>query len=400
MRGIRKSIVFIAMMLLVATFAGCGEEKEVAMKEFKSADESISIMFEENWATEDMGLDSWLAASSPNGRDAILVAQFAKGMYNISGIDDLKANLEDSYKMSDVKEAEKMDIPGLTGIEAYTGNMKDDNNTSGECYIVYGESDYAYYAFMYGTGKIKDKHINSFKATCASFKENAPEVENTSEVESTDTIRWFNATYAILTKANNWDYNMFGGLPANNDSMLIQQQLLSDWWEVTDRVSADETLEWLMTEGHRTDFVEDMQLLESEGIGDVAEGERVDFLCDNFGLEEEDAQAYADQYSAYEEMGENALTAWDYSRAMSLISNYYIAGYYTETEALDEALEVAGVIQDTFDSWDAFVDSYLLGYEYWSGESSDERRALYDELTAASDNPYSVDWNLTFERSW
>ena len=36
-------------------------------------------------------------------------------------------------------------------------------------------------------------------------------------------------------------------------------------------------------------------------------------------------------------MGENAITGWDYSRALSLMGYYYLAGYYSEQEALDKS---------------------------------------------------------------
>ena len=46
------------------------------------------------------------------------------------------------------------------------------------------------------------------------------------------------------------------------------------------------------------------------------------------------------------------------------------------------------------------MDSYFIGYEYWAEESSDERRAVYEDLKAASDSPFNVDWNLEFEKTW
>ena len=46
------------------------------------------------------------------------------------------------------------------------------------------------------------------------------------------------------------------------------------------------------------------------------------------------------------------------------------------------------------------ADSYLAGYEYWSEESSDERRAVYEKIKAAEDTPYSLDWNLNLEKTW
>lgn len=46
------------------------------------------------------------------------------------------------------------------------------------------------------------------------------------------------------------------------------------------------------------------------------------------------------------------------------------------------------------------MESYFVGYEYWAGEDSSERREVYEELKAAADSPYSIDWNLTLEKSW
>ncbi len=109
---------------------------------------------------------------------------------------------------------------------------------------------------------------------------------------------------------------------------------------------------------------------------------------------------YADWFAFYEQYGSDAAAGWDYSRAMSLLGYYYLAGYYTEEEALDQSMETAVVIQSTFDSWDDFMESYFLGYEYWAEESSDERRALYEEIKAASDSPFQLDWGMTFEKTW
>ncbi len=177
--------------------------------------------------------------------------------------------------------------------------------------------------------------------------------------------------------------------------------MLSEWWDVTDKASADETIEWLISEGHRMDFAEMMDMLTEDGFGDMPEAERADYLLNNYtNMTDEIAQQYAAFYAGYDEKGIDVMSAWDYSRAVSVIANCYIAGYYTETEALDKALEVASVIQTAYGSWDAFIDSYMVGYEYWAEESSDERRAVYEELKAAPDSPYQLDWNLTLEKNW
>lgn len=40
------------------------------------------------------------------------------------------------------------------------------------------------------------------------------------------------------------------------------------------------------------------------------------------------------------------------------------------------------------------MDSYLRGYEFWSYESGDARREIYEDIKTRNDNPYLLDWNL------
>ncbi len=223
---------------------------------------------------------------------------------------------------------------------------------------------------------------------------------NTDKAELSDTIRWFNASYAILTELNGCNYNIFGGMMPNAPVARMQQQMLENSWGVTDRASADETLDWLLTEGHRLTFVDDMAYLEQAGLGEVAKEGRMDFILSNFDVSEEDAGFFISCYAIYEQYGAEAIDAWDYCRALNLMGFFYLAGYYDETEALDTSLEIAKVLQAKFNSWDALVDSYLRGYEYWAEESSDERREIYEDLKTREDNPYSVDYNTELTKTW
>lgn len=218
--------------------------------------------------------------------------------------------------------------------------------------------------------------------------------------KQSDTIRWFNASYAILTELNNRDYTVFGGGKVNELSKQIQIASLEQSWGVTDRKSADETLDWVLEEGHRTEFVVNNEWLEEYGLSELEEEERVPFILYYFEVDEEEAQILVNDYAIYEEYGEHAIDAWDYSRAMNLLSFYYVAGYYTREEALDKSLEIAAIFQPLYSSWDEMVESYLLGYEYWAEESSDERRAVYEDLKGRDDNPYAVDYNTTLEKDW
>lgn len=105
--------------------------------------------------------------------------------------------------------------------------------------------------------------------------------------------------------------------------------------------------------------------------------------------------------TAYKNSGEGAIDAWDYCRAMQVIRESYLAGYYTETEELDNMLEVAKILQNRFGSWDEMTESYLRGYEYWKESPSayQSRKEGYENLKATS-SCYQIDWNTPLNKAW
>lgn len=169
-------------------------------------------------------------------------------------------------------------------------------------------------------------------------------------------VQWINATYAVLTKSNGGNIKAFGGqfLPSQLKNLNISdentvrkiQENLKASWGVTDRASADQVLAALLGSA------------------------------------------------------EANTSAWDYSRAMSNLGFYYLAGYYTIDEALDKALETAKKIQSSFVSWDAYNENYMTGYCAWSGSDGKERREVIEGLKGSAFNPYAVDWNLTLKKTW
>lgn len=219
-----------------------------------------------------------------------------------------------------------------------------------------------------------------------------------------DTLRFFNAAYAPITERNGGDYNLVGGYNPKNsaDAAMIQKGLKSSW-EVTDAATAKETMDWLLSEGHNGEVVQyykDNELdaysrseLESVLVEpDFTTEERVMYLC---------------VYDAVQKFGDKAILAWDLSRAEQLLGWYYVAGYYTYEEAMDQSLEVAKKLQESYSSWDEMMESYFFGYQYWAEESMDDsdteaakRYEMYQELKAKEDGPYTVDWNTTLQKEW
>ena len=402
----KLALVFcLTAALASAALQGCRaktpEDMLARMQEFSTPDDTASIYLDKSWKTQEAPMDGWLIAASSREDNAVFLLQFIKnGLSSQAGsMEDVKDIIKTSYNLSGETKAEAPEVPGMTNVTAITGRMSVDS-AEVDAYIVYGETDYAYYSMAYAADKMNDSKIASFKVSCSKFRENAPEVEDRTTAELTDTIRWFNASYAVLTDLNGWDYNRFAGLAANDDVMAMEQKSLEEWWSVTDRATADSTLDWILTEGHRATFAEDMAYLEEAGIRDIAPQERSAFLLDQCEMTEDEAQNYAEMFGFYEQYGPDAIAGWDYCRAMNLMSFYYLAGYYTEQEALDTSLEIARTMQPLFESWDDLMASYMRGYEYWAEESADERRALYEDLKTRQDNPYSVDFKMQLEKTW
>lgn len=373
-------------------------EKLEDMQEVAFNDGSASFRFEKNWVNQETGMDNYLAMGDEKSNEMIMVFQITKqGVYNIGSIDELVSMIETSYTVSGQETRDDIEVPGMSGVKAYNCAWEV-NSVKGAACMVYGETDYAYYAIGYMADKWKDSMDESFKLTCKSFKENAPSASDVSGIEMTDTVRWFNAAYAVLTEINNWDYNVFGGMPVNGTSQQVVASLLEEWWGVTDRATADETLEWILSEGHRTGFAEDVVYFDELGMG--AATDRKEFLLTYFDIDEDEAERNVSYYEFYELYGEGAIDGWDYARALNLLSYYYVAGYYTQTEALDASLTIAEVVQAEFESWDDFMASYMRGYEYWAEESGEERWGIYEELKGRGDNPYAVDFKTELTKTW
>lgn len=408
--------LFLSCLLLSMTMllAGCGtnqadtneteeanieEELLADMKEFALVDGSASIYLDKDWDTQDSGIDNFLIAGDEY--NAVYMFQFPKdGVFQIKTMEEMESYMDENLKISEKEQIEAFEVPGMSNVSVTTCKAESDGIVLDAC-LVYGETDYALYTIGYICGGAwDDEVIASFRVSCSKFAEaeEIAEAEDESTVELTDTVRWFNAANAVLAEVNGWDYNRFVGIPVNETTRKMGVMSLEQWWSVTDRASADENLEWVLNEGQRTDFAEYMKYFEEAGLGQAED--RKSFLLENFDLTEEEAELRLDWYEMYENYGENAIDGWDYCRALNLLTFYYLAGYYTEQEALDKSLEVAQIIQPMFASWDDFMASYLRGYEYWSEESSAEREGIYEDIKTREDNPYIIDFKMNLEKTW
>ncbi|MCM1145303.1 MAG: DUF1266 domain-containing protein [Blautia sp.] len=221
-----------------------------------------------------------------------------------------------------------------------------------------------------------------------------------------DTILWFNATYAPLTYSNSGDWKLVAGLEPSGINKELEQYLMERDWDIQDRDSALETIEWLKEEGHRESFRECGRELAAMGILDYEEEAFLEALTES-GIEE-DLFRYVMVYYLYQEgLDEDAIAAWDLCRVNQLYADFYICGYMTYEEAMDASLENSRVLQQMYSSWDELMDSYMLGYQFWQSDpcltedSPTMQRYGYYEILCEMDNgPYTLDWNMELEKSW
>lgn len=218
-----------------------------------------------------------------------------------------------------------------------------------------------------------------------------------------NTVKWINATYAILTYANNGDFNYVGGYQKNANNEDTVKKLLKEWWEVTDKENANSTLDWLTDGGgHRQSFLNTVYDL---GLNNVKNLEELKLLTDE--LSKKDRDYIKMMYEAYSKYKDNAILAWDLCRANQLLGYYYIAGYYTYEEALDKSLEISKTLQDSFSSWEDMAESYMYGYRYWREDDFEDKTSdsykrykVYDTLKKSSNSPYKLDWKTELKKEW
>ena len=231
--------------------------------------------------------------------------------------------------------------------------------------------------------------------------------EEDTEVETfPDTVLWFNATYAPLTYSNGMDWRLAGGLTRTYYNESLTKVLLRQSWDVVDRDSAIETIEWLKEEGHRATYRKYLEELEQQGMLNL---DADAFLETLVGLEMEGyLYRYVIVYSMYQVgMDEDVITAWDLCRVNELCGDFYLSGYMTYEEAMDISLENSLILQEKYSSWDELMDSYILGYQFWQSDPclTDDSPTLkryhnYEVLLEMQDGPYSLDWDMELKKEW
>ncbi|QPQ30573.1 DUF1266 domain-containing protein [Lysinibacillus sp. JNUCC 51] len=175
-------------------------------------------------------------------------------------------------------------------------------------------------------------------------------------------------------------------LPIDVDNETLRE-VLSSYWDVHNKDEAAETLEWLLTEGHRTRFD---QLLMALKAGQSFTEEEVGKSQECYeSAQEAMMKKLSFAKSDFDQV--NTIAAWDFDRAVNVARWSYIVGYITEEQAWGYITRAADAGSHFFQSWKDYFISFAFGraiaYEgdiydiIWNGkELLNEKDSIWNEF--------------------
>lgn len=220
-----------------------------------------------------------------------------------------------------------------------------------------------------------------------------------------DTIKWLNNAYAPYTaNQGTGDIISFGGGRRTVKYVDKVKSQLEKTWGVTDRDTADYAIKVLESGKTKKDFIRAHEQLVKAGFTDLSSTDFKERLRAEYNMDSQTVEAWLNSYQIYTEYGEDSIDAWNECLIIRLASECYVAGYYTYEEAVAIGVEKGKALQERYDSWDAMMQSNLLGYSFTLGHPLAEHLEdgtvyfpLYERLKKFDSNPFSLAWDTPLE---
>lgn len=387
MRISMKKITAVTLALSMAlSFGGCGSTAELVRKVGEAAARAAKAREEEQMEAAE-AVEIAEPAATPE-------AALGKSKEDEFSKED-EASEEKDEKPAVVMPTPREGVIGLDDIFSGSGSDSDEDIDPDEFYFADDDEGIPYDTYV-------AQNIEKCKEDLAA--DNGP-VQ--SEVES-DTIQWFNATYAILTESNDGERTLVGGMERDLVNAVFMRYQLYTGWGIESREDADAVIEWLSEEGHRYEYEDLVSAFSEIGMLDVEKEYFDELIEESFGeYGSEAVNRLKTVYDCNKVCGENGILAWDLCRVNQVAAWCYVAGYYTLEESLEIQLQNSKELQEDFASWDEMMESYLYGFQYWYGDSGSsssgstaKRRNIYNSLKEMQSGPYSSDFDMELLRSW
>lgn len=175
----------------------------------------------------------------------------------------------------------------------------------------------------------------------------------------TPTMNFIISCCFLTNRASESDGYEIGGMVKGTVPRLKMRRALKGPWRIKNKRKFNETLQWLMEEGHNKGCLEEMEQCQDR-IGESPNPELFQKLLDDYP--------------------EKGILAWDLCRLCNVATWGTIAGYIKYEDAIALCVKAGKILQDNFDSWDEMIDNYLMGLWYWSGDKEEvaTRKEWYD----------------------
>jgi len=199
-----------------------------------------------------------------------------------------------------------------------------------------------------------------------------------------ETVKWFNACCAVIHIVSGLNPHIFGGTYKTQEIVAEQRKGLQISWGFNNK---DDLMNMLP------------QLFDGRAVMQYREQ-----VANHASLSPSERMLFR---QIANQGGERCLWAWDLQRLIFLCALGYISDYISWEDALDWSLKAAKKLQPLFRDWDDFMNCYLLGYCYWSGDNLNdkeshaaERKRVYEYYKKLPNNPWMTTWNLPLKCEW
>lgn len=199
-------------------------------------------------------------------------------------------------------------------------------------------------------------------------------------------ISWLNAPNALFIEYNDGDFDYFGGFKKTYSTKKFAKKYLEESYSISSSKELIDAVS-LLKDGQTQQMFNNQYSYINNYSSNKSKLKNLDKNKNEWLLK------------TYKEHGDTSILAFDLGRSYMLLSMGYLANYITYENALTYSLDIGKTIQDNFDTWSEYNESYLNGLYYIS--STEEEKQIYLDFQDIDENinknpssPFDIKFNL------
>ncbi|MCM0665444.1 YbeU/YbeR family protein [Flavobacterium tyrosinilyticum] len=224
--------------------------------------------------------------------------------------------------------------------------------------------------------------------------------------EYSDSVKWTIAAYAPTLVSDGLQPLFVGGVSKKDfSSDLVEKELkiFRENWGIIDKETAYHTMIYLYNDGGNfLSYKTKIGALINEIYGDRIGEKEKDEKEKRKNILKKTARIYTLQ--RYPEVG---IVGNDLTKGLYFTSCLYLAGIYSFEEAMTISIKMAKKAQNSFKSWDEYMENAFWGAQcefgsspYDSGSSMSKRRNYYYNEREIKNGIYVIDWKTPLIDEW